>query len=192
MSNTLAKERGQTLLELVVVMGVSVLVIGALVFATISSLRNAQFSKNQTLATKLAQERIERVRTARDRNHSITISGTNAVTSWDGSSTSTCAGNSLIKEDSIWCYQIPGDCDNPGINNTCYYFKLESSGALTPISTTSFPDSQAEQVSSFRIAIALSNDMGDYQNAKRVTSIVKWTDFSGDHESRLTTILRRL
>src|SRR3989338_7550054 len=121
----LLRDKGQTLLELVVVMGVSVLVIGALVFATISSLRNAQFSKNQTLATKLAQERIERVRTARDRNHIITISGVTAINSWDGNSSSTCAGNALIKEDSLWCYQIPGDCDNPGINNTCYYFKLD-------------------------------------------------------------------
>lgn len=185
-------QSGQTLLELVVVVGVSVLVIGALVFATISSLRNAQFSKYQTQATKLAQERLERVRTARDRNKPISILGT-PVSSWDGSSDTTCQGNSSIKSDSVWCYRIPGNCDSQDINNTCYFFRLDpSSGALTNISTSFFPDSQAEQVDSFRIAITLSDDPDDYQKAKKVTAIVKWGNNPDTHESRLTTILRRL
>lgn len=192
-NNFWRSQSGQTLLELVVVVGVSVLVIGALVFATVSSLRNAQFSKNQTLATKLAQERIERVRTGRDRNWGINMGLGIPVSSWDGNSSAACAGNSLIKEDSIWCYDIPGNCDRLGINNICYYFKLDpSSGVLTNIGTTTFPEIQAERVSPFRIAVTLSDDPDDYQKAKKVTAIVKWTDFSGDHESRLTTILRRL
>ncbi len=193
MSNNFYKSNsGQTLLELVVVVGVSVLIIGALVFATISSLRNAQFSKYQTQATKLAQERLERVRTARDRNKPISGLG-DSVTSWDGSSVTKCQGNPLINEDSIWCYRISGNCDSPDINNTCYYFKLDpSTGLLNNISNSIFPDTQAEQIDFFRIAIALSDDPDDYQNSKRVTAIVRWGNSPDIHESRLTTILRRL
>ena len=67
---------------------VSVIVVGALVFAIIASLRNAQFSKNQSQATKLAQEGIEKVRSARDRGETIggnfTI-GNAVIDSWQDS-----------------------------------------------------------------------------------------------------------
>jgi DNA-binding NarL/FixJ family response regulator len=43
-------------------MGVAIIVVGALTFATIASLRNAQFSQNQAQATKLAQEGLEKVK----------------------------------------------------------------------------------------------------------------------------------
>lgn len=182
--------RGQTLLELVVVIGVSVLIVGALVFATISSLRNAQFSKNQTQATKLAQERIERVRAGRDRNRAINIAGV-PVVSWDGNSAVTCQGASGVREDSIWCYHISVDCYSPNLNNACY-FKLDPvSGELANIGTTIFPESAAEMVPPFKIVITMSDNPDDYHEAKNVTAIVRWTDFSGIHESKLTTLLRR-
>ena len=100
------RQAGQTLIELVIAVAVIVIVVGALVFATISSIRNAQSAKNQTLATKYAQEGLERVRVGRDRNKSI--SNLDSVTSWNGSSSILCAGSSDIKSDSSWCDPITG------------------------------------------------------------------------------------
>jgi Tfp pilus assembly protein PilV len=60
------KNRGQTIVEIVVALGVLVLVVLALVSVTTVSARNAQFARNQALATQYAQEGIERIRNCRD------------------------------------------------------------------------------------------------------------------------------
>lgn len=62
------KEKGQTLIELIVVMAVGIVIITALTFAAIYTLRNANFAKNQAQATKLAQGGMETVRSIRDRD----------------------------------------------------------------------------------------------------------------------------
>ncbi len=190
-------ERGQTLLELVVVIAVSVMVVGALVFATISSLRNAQFAKNQAQATKLAQEGIERVRTGRDRNRNISILGVTSVDSWSGANP-------------IWGYPISSGsnpCESAIVDpvtsasvlRKCY-FKVDSAGVLINIgfAQQDFPKETAEAIPPlpdppiFKRAITLSDDATTYATQKTVTAIVTWTDFSGSHESRLTTILRKI
>ncbi len=105
-------EKGQTLMELIVVSSVSIIIIGALVFATISSLRNAQFAKNQAQATKLAQDGIEKVRSLRDRNGSYNVSQFN----------------------DLWA--ISFSCST---SPNCY-FKFSSSGGLVDGSSSTFED----------------------------------------------------
>lgn len=185
---------GQSLMELVVVIAVMVIVIGALVFATIASLRNAAFSQNQAQATKLAQEAIERVRLGRDRNAAINIAGPN-VTSWNGS-----GGNGAL-----WNYHISGDCETKSptkqeIEGSCY-FNILADGSLQntgfnskimPVNAESIP----AQNPVFKRAVIISDDLNDdknfgnddYISAKKVTAVVVWTDVSGQHESRLTSI----
>lgn len=197
-----SRENGQTLLELLVVLSVSVIVIGALVFATIASLRNAQFAKNQAQATKLAQDGIEKVRLGRDRNQVIlSLTG---VSSWNGTT---------MEPYPIWSYQFSGPttqyCETEQPQNLSYkcYFKIWPNGTLQYLdSYENFPDSPpAEGISTlpagFKRAVILSDDLNgdkDFTNdqddnrAKKVTVIVKWIDFSGEHESRLTTLLRKL
>ena len=170
-------EKGQTLLELIVVVAVSVIVVGALVFATIASLRNASFSKNQSLATKLAQEGIEKVRSARDRGDPIggnfTISGV-TITSW--------------QDPNLWTQQISPNC----LPNC--YFKFGSSGFQHLTAASDIPSTAEDPLGDgkFKRVIVLADDSTTYQQQKKITSIVRWTDFSGPHESRLTTILRKL
>jgi len=196
------RDKGQSLIEVIVACSVGILVVAALTFATIFSLRNANFAKNSAQATKLAQEGIERVRTGRDRNECINnIVPPNTVQSWNDGNTN-CSGSG-----SIWNYQITkaGGCDNPGLpapgdGGKCY-FNVDSLGALTNIGfdyinlTTPIP-SAAEGIPVanpvFRRVVILSDDAGSYQTQKTVTVIVTWTDFSGPHESKLTTILRKL
>lgn len=194
------REKGQTLIEVIVAATVGILVVTALTFATIFSLRNANFAKSSALATKLTQEGIEKVRAGRDRDNAVTISGgssdcitldscTNTpttcnVTSWKGDS-GTSAG-------SIWNYQIYTGCGSGG---DCY-FNVDSGGALNPLTTSSsFPTSGAEDVYSdnkFLRAVIVSDDSSSCTVQKKVTVVVKWNDATGDHFSKLTTILRKL
>lgn len=183
---------GQSLVELIVVIAVIVIVAGALVFATIASIRNAQFAKNQAQATKLAQEGLERVKTGRDRNPPNVISNftlnSATVESW--------------QDPDLWS-KIDGNCGNSALNPPTYcFFKLISiSGAIQNIGVGSFVPSLAEIIPNtpFRRVIILSDSSAScaigvacYTVEKIVTSVVTWTDFSGTHESKLTTILRKI
>lgn len=171
-------EKGQTLLEVIVVLAVGIIVIGSLVFATITSLRNAQFSRNQAAATKLAQEGIEGVRNARDRNNRIV---------------------GLFQQTVTWT--DPGLWGATAITNACSpncYFVLTSSGELDAIGSIppsnplpNCPLAECLDNNMFKRVVILADDAGS-TNSKLVTVVVTWTDFAGPHESRLTTILRNL
>lgn len=58
----LVRNGGQSLIEVLVALSLAVLAIGALVSVTVTSVKNAQFSQNQTQAEKYAQEGMEWVR----------------------------------------------------------------------------------------------------------------------------------
>ena len=170
-------EKGQSLIELVVVIAVIVIVVGALVFSTIASLRNAQLAKNQSQATKLAQEGIEKVRSMRDRGDLIGGAfqiNSQPIDSW--------------LDSDLWTQHIYGNC----IPNC--YFKFNVSSFTYLAAASSIPSSAEEPLSDgkFKRAIILSDDSVTYQSQKTVTVIVTWIDFSGSHESRLTTFLRKI
>lgn len=61
---------GQTLLEVLAALGVGVVVLVAIVSAVLSSLSNAQFSKNQNLATQYGQQGMEIVRSIKNNSWS--------------------------------------------------------------------------------------------------------------------------
>lgn len=187
-----SREGGQTLLEMVVAMAVVIIVVVALTFTTISSLRNSNYAKNQAQATKYAQEGLEIVRAARDRNQQIiSNSGLGSVTSWNGTGNNVCSD-----PQSIWGYPIDGNCGNSSIGISCYLRIQNNQGVLEYLNAQEkFPD-DAEAIPPlpdpplFNRAIILSDDPSSTCLRKNVTVIVKWTDYAGDHESRLQTILR--
>lgn len=175
-------QNGQSLIEVIVACVVGILVVMALTYATLFSLRNANFAKTSAQATKLAQEGLERVRTGRDRNQQIS-GGLGTVTSWNGDTTGS---------GSIWSYPIKANC----ITNL--YFNVNASGILQYLACTATPSS-AESVGQFKRVIILSDDLNrdgvandDYQNQKEVTIVVTWTDSTGPHESKLASVLRRI
>jgi len=59
-------EAGQTLLEILLAFGVSILVLSAIILGITTSLNNAQYTKNQSLANSYAQEGMAVVRQIRD------------------------------------------------------------------------------------------------------------------------------
>lgn len=75
--------RGQSLIEAVVALGITVLILVTLVSGVVSALKTVQFARNKTLATKYAQEGIEAVRSIRDRGWTQVTSGTYGL-SWTG------------------------------------------------------------------------------------------------------------
>lgn len=62
------KKNGQSLIEVLAAMAVAVIIISGLVGAVIVAVRNAQFAKNQALATSYANEGMENTRQQRDEN----------------------------------------------------------------------------------------------------------------------------
>lgn len=60
--------RGQSLFEVVVALAISTVIITALVALATSSIRNATFSKNKTIASRYAQEATEWLRSERDKD----------------------------------------------------------------------------------------------------------------------------
>ena len=101
--------------------------------------------------------------------------GGNAVTAWD--------------DNDLWSNQISSNC-----TPNCY-FNINPSGQLQHLTAAPSIPSGAELINNqFTRVVVLSDEAaGDlYRSEKRVTVIVTWTDFAGPHESRLTTILRKL
>jgi hypothetical protein len=64
--NLFWNEAGQTLLEILLAFGVSTVVLGAIVLGISTSLSNAQYTKNQGLASSYAQEGMAVIRKIRD------------------------------------------------------------------------------------------------------------------------------
>lgn len=164
-------KKGQSLMELVIVVAVVVTVVGALVFATIASLRNAQFAKNQAQATKLAQEGLEKIRSLRNRDEANKVDYTRG----DGTHTS--------KFSDLW--SISFTC---GAGANCYFY-FNSSGTLVGGTSVNFELPTAVPPN-FKRQFQIEDNDGGTQ--KKVTAKVLWTDFAGEHESKLTTILRKI
>lgn len=61
--------KGQTLIEILIALGIGGVIISAITVVITSGLNNAQFGKNQNLATNFAQEGMEVVRKIRNNNY---------------------------------------------------------------------------------------------------------------------------
>lgn len=85
------KKRGQTLVEIVVIIGVVLLMVTGLIAGATASLKAANFSRAKSIAAKYAQEAIEVTRKLRDTN-------------WDTFQTYGTAGGKLwcLNKDNIW------------------------------------------------------------------------------------------
>lgn len=64
-------KRGQSLIEVLVSLGLAAVVLSGITVAVVYSLRNAQFSKNQNLSSQYASQGMEIIRQLRDNNSSL-------------------------------------------------------------------------------------------------------------------------
>lgn len=87
----LLKEKGQSLVEVIVALAIALLVILALVRVTVISMRNASFARNQALATQYAQEAMEWIRSQRDEDWGNLAEGTYCLSDSLSWSTGSCS-----------------------------------------------------------------------------------------------------
>jgi Tfp pilus assembly protein PilV len=87
---------GQSLVEAIVAIGITVLVITGLVVLAVGAVRSATLARNRSLAVQYAQEGMEALRSVRDRSFSeLPTSGTNRVV-WTGADWGVLAGSETI------------------------------------------------------------------------------------------------
>ncbi len=175
-------QSGQSLMELVIGIGLVVVVTGAIAITTIQSLQNTQFSKNQVEATKKAQENIEKVRTIKNANYGVCTQ------------TQVAALPPIVCStwDDIWTTTFGSE---PSCSNGCTFVIQEScnvsSGGATqakPICLT-YSATRATLPNGFTSQITIEDEA---PSQKKVTSRVYWTDTTGEHSSDLVTIMSRL
>lgn len=178
-------QKGQNILELVLGLGLVAAVAVAISVISVNSLQNSQFSKNQSQATKLAQEIIEKVRTVKNSNFGICTQAQAAQ------------GSSAICSnwEQMWANQFGTFESDCVANQTCTY--VLGGSCLTAVGGGS-------ETSPFCVKHSASAvDLGDgftgqvfiedeEASQKRVTVRVYWTDSGGQHMSELVTILSRI
>jgi Tfp pilus assembly protein PilV len=169
-------KKGQSLIDIVVSLGLLVVIITALSIATINGLRNSQFSRNQTQATKLAQDTMEKIRLIKNNNYGVCINNVTPCGTWND------LWNTTLGRVSTSCV----DCK----------FKLDTAGC-TIVGASLRPLCLSESSAAVTISGIFSQEIfleDEYvgQNKLpgqlRATVQVSWTDTSGPHESVLSTL----
>lgn len=171
MKLNLKNQKGVNLIEIVVMMGVLMTVLSAVVVVTLNGLKNSQFAKNQLLATKLAQEGLDKVKLAKNKNCPVNVTTPSSVSYiWYG--TGTLIWTATMNNSTPRTYKV----DNLDQPSGCTLTQSDSDTSLsTPFSST------------FKRVITIED--GNPPTLKKVTSEVSWVDLSGTHSSRLVTIL---
>lgn len=197
-----ASQKGQSLVEVLVAMTVTALVVTALVIIILNSLKNSQFSKNQAVATKYAQEAVADIEAIKATDGNITFQtlGTpqNFSSVWakyfsDPNSPSTSPCQSRTSDS-------PPKCG--------FEISYSSGGGTTEVSlteTTSGDFSAGENLGNgFSRKILIWDDdspeincfpgsspCNNYNIEKNIEVDVEWIDSSGTHRSNIQTVVTR-
>ncbi len=176
-------EDGQSLIEVIVVLGLTAVVAVGLVIVVLTSLKNAKFAQNQAKATKFAQEAMEQIKSIRDRDLKGSINL--ASTGWDDSSPFSV----------LWQYPLSNNAQSPcinrpeGVTGGCY-FKLDNGNTLAEPTLPGLSNSLQDMEDGLSRQIIITDD-ASYQQEKTVAVKVFWKDAGGEHESNLQTKLTK-
>lgn len=159
------------MIEIVVTLAALGLILGGLVIVVLSGLKNSQYSKNQIQATKFAQEALDSIRTIKANNCPVKSDGNDYY--WTDKD----------NNDLIW---------NSSALDKNYKLNFNIVGNSLNIATPCLDDvSPKENINDqFERTINISSDNGA-NNRIKITAIVSWNDISGNHQSKLVTILSR-
>jgi type II secretory pathway pseudopilin PulG len=142
-SKLLPGEKGQTLLELLLAFGVSILVLGAVILSVITALNNTQYAKNQGLANSYAREAMSLVRAKKDSDWSQFVSGyTTGITYCLGQSPSELKELTFPAQNCNQQSPVP----TGGIFSREVKFNHKSSSCCPDNSQTCDPDTRGSQV----------------------------------------------
>lgn len=180
-----SREIGQSLIEVLVVLAVTVIIVTSLAAAVLISFKNAQFAQNQAKATKYAQEAMEIIQSIRERNEEIYFQGF-APPSFTG------PFKDFLNFDISESNNSQANCTSLEGRLVCYFtVNIVASPKLQQL----FPPNTATTLEGgFKREIFFENGekLGEKLGEKKLTVKVKWADSSGEHESNLQTILTEL
>lgn len=165
-------ERGQTLLEVTIGLGLVLVIVTAITITNINGLNSSKFSQNQTQATKLAQEGIDLVRNIRDQDNTL-CHDDNVVSQkpfsgvWDMA----CSGCTFVIKTSGSCAGVTA--------TTSTWLDSNSNPETITLNNLVFKRS----VTIYDVVVSPTNGQ------KEIKVMVSWNDPSGTHNSQLSTIL---
>ncbi len=165
--------KGQSLLEVVVLVGLALVIVTGLTIVTINGLKNSQFSQNRAQATRFAQDAIDCIRSIKDQNKPIKID-TDTYYWYDASATK------LL----IWA--APANT----FPNTFKILNPPPAQSCVGLQNAAFDNSLPTALKS---TFTRTINMEDYGGAsqKKVTVVVSWTDVSGTHNSTMATVIAK-
>lgn len=171
--------KGQSLMELVIGIGLVAIVVSAISILVISSLRNSQFSEKQLLANNIASQNLEKVRTIKNSNFGVCLQnqGPSAV-----------PPTNCSKWEDLWAVDLGTAISCAGCT-----FEIIANCPVGANTTTPL----CLQYRASRVTVGnlqsqiIIEDEGNGDNEKKVTSRAFWTDSTGEHSSELITVLSR-
>lgn len=164
--------KGQSLIELVVMIGLALIVITGLTILTMNSIRNTQFSNAQIQASKFAQEGIERVRVIKTQNHVVCVDSSRRF--WNDLWGYTCNSTNCKF---ILRQAPPNNTLCNGVAPSGYWLSLANAATSEDLGGGFFRE------------VYIEDHGATNSRRKIVRSVVTWTDVTGTHQSELVTIL---
>lgn len=155
-------KKGQSLVEVVMAVGIISLILVGLVSAISFSLSNTQYARNKALATKYSQEALEWFRSERD------TLGWAAFVSY--APTVTCNKNNYCQNQNTFSWSVPGTCtgvivDNLNIFKRNTYLQTESPDRVKVSVTTQWSQGSRDP------SVVLSTYLTNYRGTSGVTPI---------------------
>ncbi len=166
------KQKGQTMLELVITMGLILVIVSAVTISSLNGLQESQFSQDQVQATKLAQEGIERIRVIKQRNYMVCTTTPVATTKFSDLFTSSCPTATP-------CKYILSSGGSSSCGTTTPYWLNNTSPYYDQPTGTKFQ--RFIEIRDFPSTGTLTQ--------KEIVVKVSWSNSSGSHQSNLTTVL---
>lgn len=179
-------EKGQTLLEVVMAIGVSGVVLGALLLVIFIGLRNATFSQNQTKATKLGAEAIDQIRSIRD--------GDGLVVNFEGDQCTDADSRSENTEFTfydLWCNQLSSFPACSASTPNCYFKISTDASSNLSLIRADIISAKENLGDGLTRQIQISDKPSSFGTEKVLNVKVFWTDPSGEHQSNIETIMGR-
>lgn len=174
-------QKGESLVEITIAIGVILLVLGALTITILVGLKNSQFAQNSLQATKLAQAGMENIKLFRNRNIPICVTeGPPPIDNyyWDD--------RDLVNQPVLW--------DESGWNGEVkFFFQANEDDECGLSDSASYEQAEGLIESKFKRLVNITyvpdDDLDVYTNKIKFEVEVSWEDSGGEHKSELVTIL---
>lgn len=183
--NLVLSQIGQGIIEIVVVVGLSALIILAIVVLSVRSNTNATASSTQDQAARFAQQGLEVIRSARIGSTTTLSYGGSPIT-WQNFFVST----DVLPEGGT--YGQSGHIDDPTCPAGTWCIVFDSAvGSPITVNTRFTRTIYVADTPPLVGKSSCNISPTDFTDVKQFTVVVSWTDSAGDHNSTTTSCITR-